>query len=94
MLVTFFALVVGTMPARFQSVQIPEAATPVSPAPRPLTGRDSTRVLRVARQAQGDFETLRRRLLPFEPLGRGGGCEDVVGRYCYRQQITAPPDEG
>jgi hypothetical protein len=91
--VTFWALVVGTMPAFFQSPATSEAAAAASPIRQALPSRDSTRVLRLARKAQGDFETLRRKLLPRETYGRGGGCEAVVGRYCYRQQFTAAPNE-
>jgi hypothetical protein len=90
MLVPFLALVAG---AFFQSAATSDAATPASPILRSLTGRDSTRALRRARDAQGDFETFRRKLLPHEVLGRGGDCEAVVGRYCYRQQFTAAPKE-
>jgi hypothetical protein len=93
MLVTFLALVVGTAPALLQSAAPLGAAPTAAPVHRTLSSRDSTRVLRLARRAQGDFETLRRRLLPYEPLGRGGDCDDAVGLYCYRQQFATPPDE-
>lgn len=92
MLFTFSALIVATMPALFQGVVTSQAAPVESLVVRTLTGRDSTRALRVARRAQGDFESMRRRLLPYESL-QGAGCEAIVGVYCYRQQITAPPPE-
>ena len=72
---------------------------PAHPRPfldRPLavTSRDSTRALRLAHRAQGDFESLRRRLLPHEKLAGARGCDAVVGRYCYLQQVaSAAPDE-
>src|SRR5215468_889693 len=88
MLVTFL-FVAG---AFFQSAATSDAAPPAQSLPS-LTGRDSTRALRRARDAQGDFETFRRKLLPHEALGRGGDCEAVVGRYCFRQQFTAAPKE-
>ena len=88
MLVTFL-FVAG---AFFQGAATSNAPTPERIRPS-LTGRDSTRALKRARDAQGDFETFRRKLLPREALGRGGDCEAVVGRYCYRQQFTAAPRE-
>ena len=93
MLVTLSALVVGMMPALYQSTPASDAAPAASPAVRSLSSRDSTRVLRLAHKVQGDFETSRRRLLPYEPLGGGGGCDATVGRYCYRQQFASPPNE-
>src|ERR1043166_3765724 len=78
MLVTFSALIV----AAFVGVH--------SPSP---SSRDSVRALHVARKAQGEFESVRRRLLPIEPLDNAGGCDDSFGQYCYRQQITAPPPQ-
>jgi hypothetical protein len=92
MLFTLSALILGTMPALFQGAVTSQAAAAASPAVHSLTGPDSTRALKVAHRAQGDFETMRRKLLPFEVLG-GGGCEAIVGVYCYRQQITSPPPE-
>ena len=92
MLVTFSALIVGAMTPLFQSAVSSQAAAAASPIVYTPTPRDSTRALRLARRAQGDFESMRRQLLPFETLG-GGGCEAAVGRYCYRQQITSPPEE-
>src|SRR5215469_11500367 len=93
MLLTFSALIVATMPALFQSATPAQASSSSSAAHGPLTARDSSRALRIARRAQGDFETLRRRLLPFERMGDGGDCDDAIGRYCLRQQFTAPPAE-
>jgi hypothetical protein len=93
MLVMLSALIVATIPALVQSAATPQAGGDGAPIVRSLTSRDSTRALRMARRAQGDFEALRRRLLPFEPLGRGGDCDATVGQYCYRQQFTSPPSE-
>ena len=60
----------------------------------PVTSRDSTRALRVAHRAQGDFESLRRRLLPHGTLIAAPGCDAVVGRYCFLQQVaSAAPQE-
>jgi len=92
MLFTFSALLVSAMPALFQSAVTSQAAPSNEPTVHSLTGRDSTRALKYARRAQGDFESMRRRLLPFEQM-QGAGCEAIVGQYCYRQQITAPPPE-
>lgn len=93
MLLTLSALIVVTMPALFQSASPSQAASAASAVPHSLSKRDSTRVLRIARRAQGEFETFRRRLLPFETFNDGGDCDATVGRYCYRQQFTSPPDE-
>jgi len=80
MLLTLSALIVGAMPMLFQSTGPTQAATVASPSTRTLTSRDSTRALRFARKAQAEFETLRRRLLPYQPLV-GGDCDATVGRY-------------
>jgi len=93
MLFTFSALIVGTMSALFQSPAQSDAAGDVASVRRSLSGRDSTRVLRVAQRAQGDFEVVRRRLLPYETLGGGVDCDASVGSYCYRQQFATPPAE-
>jgi hypothetical protein len=92
MLFSLSALLVSAMPSLFQSAVTSQAAPTAEPILRSLTGRDSTRALKVARRAQGDFESMRRRLLPFDNI-QGAGCEAIVGQYCYRQQITAPPPE-
>jgi hypothetical protein len=79
MLVTLSALIVA-------------AAMPLGGGPG--TSRDSTRALRVAHRAQGDFEALRRRLLPHGNLIAAPGCDAVVGRYCFLQQVaSAAPQE-
>lgn len=93
MLVTLSTLIIVTMPVLMQGIVPSGAAGAGSAAAHPLPGRDSSRALHVARDAQGDFESLRRRLLPLDPADDEGGCEDMVGQYCYRQQITAPPPE-
>lgn len=93
MLFPLLALVVGSVSTPFQGAPSSEAAIPASPAVRALTGRDSTRVLRLAHQAQANFESARRRLLPYESLNGGRGCDDAVGNYCLRQQFTSPPNE-
>jgi hypothetical protein len=92
MLFTFSALLVSAMPALFQGAVTSQSAPSAEPIVRSLTGRDSSRAVKYARRAQGDFESMRRRLLPFESIS-GAGCEAIVGQYCYRQQITAPPPE-
>jgi len=92
MLFTFSALLVSAMPTLFQSAVTSQAAPSAEPIVHSLTGRDSTRALKYARRVQGDFESRRRELLPFQSIS-GAGCEAIVGQYCYRQQITAPPPE-
>jgi hypothetical protein len=86
MLVTVSAfLIAATIPAFQQRAPASE-----------VSGRDSTRLLRLAHRAQGDFESLRRRLLPRTTLtSTRGGCDAVVGRYCYVQDVmsTAPDEE-
>jgi tetratricopeptide (TPR) repeat protein len=93
MLVTLSTLIIATMPVQLPGVVPSGAAGVVSPAAHALPGRDSARALHVARDAQSDFENERRQLLPLDPLDNEGGCDDTVGQYCYRQQITAPPLE-
>jgi hypothetical protein len=99
MLVTFSVLIIATMPALFQSavpsgaLRSPGAAGVGSSGPHALSPRDSARALRTARHAQGEFESIRRRLLPLETADTEGGCDDMVGRYCYRQQATSQPPE-
>src|SRR5215813_3823728 len=93
MLVTFSALIVSAMPALFQGVPTPDAATAAAPVHSSLTSRDSVRVQRLARRVQGDFETQRRRFLPYEMLDGGGGCGTAFGRYCYQPQYATPPRE-
>jgi hypothetical protein len=98
MLVTLSAFIVAaTMPGLFQSAATPQAAyapAPIRRSPLAVTKKDSTRALRLAHRAQGDFESLRRRLLPQATLIGNGGCDAVVGRYCYLQQISSDaPDE-
>jgi hypothetical protein len=98
MLVTVSAFIVAaTMPALRQSAATSAAAgapAPIRRSPLALTSRDSMRALRLAHRAQGDFESLRRRLLPHATLVGATGCDAVVGRYCYLQQIaSAAPAE-
>ncbi len=75
MLVTLSALVV--------------AATLAPPRAGPAPSRDSTHALRLARRAQGDFESLRRRLLPHGTLVATTGCNAIVGRYCFIPQVSS-----
>jgi len=97
MLVTVSALIVAaSMPALFQGAAASQAVG--APAhfrrsPLAVTKKDSLRALRLAHRAQGDFESLRRTLLPQETLTGGGGCDAVVGRYCYLQQISSDAPE-
>jgi hypothetical protein len=98
MLFTISAFIVAaSMPALAQSVPQSEAAGSPAPSrrsPLAVTSRDSTRALRLAHRAQSDFESLRRRLLPFATLSGARGCDAVVGRYCYLQQVgTDAPQE-
>src|SRR5215471_14646004 len=94
MLVTFSALIVSAMPALFQGAPTSDAAQAATPVHSSLTSRDSVQVQRLARRVQGDFETQRRRFLPYETLdGGGGGCGMAFGRYCYAQQYATPPRE-
>ena len=96
MLVTLSALIVAATMPMLQSTGPSQAATPapIRRSPLAITSRDSSRAVRLAHRVQGDFEHLRRRLLPRTPLGGAGGCDAVVGRYCYVQQVLpAAPDE-
>jgi hypothetical protein len=91
-------IVAATMPALFQGAATSEAAFTsalIRRSPLAVTKKDSVRALRLAHRAQGDFESLRRSLLPQAPLYGGGGCDAVVGRYCYVQQASsdAPEEE-
>ena len=98
MLVTVSAFIVAAaMPALPQSAATSEAAgapAPIRRSPLAVTSSDSIRALRLAHRAQGDFESLRRRLLPHATLTGARGCDAVVGRYCYLQQVaSAAPEE-
>ncbi len=75
MLVTLSALIVAAAVSSLRAL----------PSPSP----DSTRALRAAHRAQGDFESLRRRLLPRTELVAATGCNAVVGRYCFVQQVAS-----
>ncbi len=44
---------------------------------------DSQHILRSARSAQAEFESLRRHNLPTEPGHGGADCDERVGRFCY-----------
>src|SRR5204862_3417383 len=44
---------------------------------------DSQHILRSARSAQAEFESLRRHNLPREPGHGGADCDERVGRFCY-----------
>jgi hypothetical protein len=97
MLVILSALIVaGAAPSFQQSAgpsQAADALAPVRPSAPAVTSRDSTRAWRVARRAQGDFESLRRRLLPHATLVGATGCDAVVGRYCFLQQVASDPPQ-
>ena len=97
MLVTISALIVaGTMAAHQSagSSQTPDASAPVRQSAVAVSDRDSTRALRVAHRAQGDFESLRRQLLPRATFTGGADCDAVVGRYCFLQQVASDPPQG
>ena len=61
-----------------------------------LPAADSLELHRSARSAQAVFERNRRRLLPRTSLGRGGSCDERVGRFCswYDEGDWAPEPEG
>ena len=94
---TLSALIVAaTMPSLMQSVASVQPTEPIAAVHRSapsLSEKDSVRALKFARRAQGDFEVLRRRLLPIEDSPEGA-CDAVIGRYCYREQMGfGPPAE-
>jgi hypothetical protein len=67
-------------------------ATPVPRESAPVlrvARSDSTRALRVAHRAQGDFESLRRQLLPHAEMVAANGCSAIVGRYCFLEQVSS-----
>ncbi len=92
------ALIAATMLALLQTTAHAQRV-----APRKATGdarasvarKDSVRALKAARRAQGDFEVVRRRLLPRQEGLSGRNCEVVIGRYCHWQNGngTGPPPE-
>src|SRR3954467_1526391 len=97
MLVTLSALIIAaTMPVPQGAApsEAIDAPAPIRPSPV-VTSRDSTRALRLAHRAQGDFESLHRRLLPHATLTGATGCDALVGRYCYIAQVStdAPPED-
>ncbi|MEJ7809452.1 MAG: hypothetical protein WKG32_03460 [Gemmatimonadaceae bacterium] len=59
---------------------------------------DSAAVLKEARGAQATFERLRFRHLPWVLRGGGGPCDEIIGRYCIRDDgdddWTPPPEAG
>lgn len=60
--------------------RVADAAPPIAPV---RTARDSARLLRSARSAQGAFERLRFRHLPWaQDPGSPGWCEERIGRFC------------
>jgi hypothetical protein len=85
-------IVAATMPALRQSEPASVAAgapAPIRRSPLAVTSSDSARALRLAHRAQGDFESLHRRLLPAATLVGARGCDAIVGRYCYLQQVAS-----
>src|ERR1700752_3262498 len=98
MLVTVSALIIAaTMSALGQSgagTEASNAPTPMRSSRLVVSRSDSIRALRLAHRAQGDFEWLRRRLLPQATLVGAGGCDALVGSYCYLNQVrSAAPEE-
>jgi hypothetical protein len=97
MLVTLSTLIVAGASPSFQQSAVPsqaaDALAPVRQSAVAVTSRDSTRAWRSARRAQGDFESLRRQLLPHGTLVGAGGCDAVVGRYCFLQQVASDPPQ-
>ena len=56
---------------------------------------DSQRVIRRARDAQAEFERVRRANLPLDTRGSTGRCDVHVGRFCYwwdDGEFPAPPE--
>ena len=60
----------------------------VSATPLGLSGQevnpDSLDLLEKAREAQARFERYREQRIPPELGGFGGGCDDIIGRFCLR----------
>src|SRR5437016_4945882 len=52
---------------------------------------DSQHILRSARAAQADFESIRRHNLPKEPGHGGADCDVQIGRFCYWYDDAAEP---
>ncbi len=56
--------------------------------PEGLSGQDanpdSLELLAQAREAQARFERFREQRIPPELAGYGGGCDDLIGRFCLR----------
>ena len=52
---------------------------------------DSQHILRSARAAQADFESIRRHNLPKEPGHGGADCDVQIGRFCYWYDDDAEP---
>jgi hypothetical protein len=97
MLVLLPVLIATAMPTPLQRATPPQWEAQRSSPQRTraaLSARDSMAALRAARRAQGDFEVLRRRLLPTQPGLSSRSCDVVVGRYCHWRGLGAgPPDE-
>jgi hypothetical protein len=56
---------------------------------------DSQRIIRNAREAQADFERVRRANLPLDTRGSAGRCDVHVGRFCYwwdDGEFPTPPE--
>src|SRR3989449_6194768 len=49
----------------------------------PVQQRDSQHVLRSAREAQAEFESIRRHNLPTQFGGGGYDCDERIGRFCF-----------
>ena len=89
-------LIATAMPTLFQSATPPQWDARRAPPQRTraaLAPRDSIQALRAVRRAQGDFEVLRRRLLPTQPGLSSRSCDVVVGRYCHWRGLGAGPPE-
>ena len=60
----------------------------VPATPSGLSGQDanpdSLKLLAKAKEAQARFERFREQRIPPELAGYGGGCDDLIGRFCLR----------
>jgi len=67
------------------------------PAQDTVSPQDSARMVRAARSAQGRFESIRRRNLPWTNRTWGGTCDERIGRFCLwhggREETDWDPPE-
>ena len=65
------------------ALQAGAASTRFTAVPPVRAPADSQRVVRGARDAQAEFERVRRANLPLDTRGSSGRCDVHVGRFCY-----------